>query len=623
MVAPYNIPAPTKEKGQRSFDPSDLYFIRNAPMWLRPNEFTARSWRAFVKSQPIAMICRLVLISKLLALDWKISARDSDKQDELKPVIRYYTNLFERGAYNGMDYSSMSEFILQDLLDIPFGGAAELGRRGDEPSGRVAWIRPVDGGTLFPTLNDDYPVIQYAPTFNPIPFPKHAISRVWMMPRTEIELEGWGMAPPQAIFFALEMTGRGDGYYANLLLDIPPAGILDLMDMDGNSAKEWVNAYKDFMVNGGSSSFKIPVLYEHNQDVKFISLGKNPNDIMYDRITLKYASIVAAGYGLGLSDIGISGGEETLAGSIRQDRQTHNTGFAKLKKKMKYFWDSILPSNLQFDFIDYDDERNVSVGRSRLANATAFAQLIDKGIFTPDELRAQSLVDGNITISVKEKLTDAERAKFMPKQTAKTPERPGAIGTKEPASMGGTGEVVKSFSIAHNRKVDENISRLVESVANQFEPSLIRILDEYGEDYIPEAHSFVTESLFGDGSLEDDLIETDFIFSQSKTKWMKIVPSTETKELLASLVTDKSKVDTVYNEFLSILPQVSKEFVIKAILLSVTDETFYNDGIDLHSDYAYDSIVEKVKSTIAARFDEIVKTSIELSLQITLDKLEV
>jgi len=617
MVAPNLVPVPTKEPGQRSINVADMYFIRNAPTWLRPNEFTARAWRAFVKSQPIAMICRLVLVAKLLALDWKISARDSEKQDELKSVIRYYTNLINRGAYNGLDYSSLTEFIVQDLLDIPFGAAAEIGRRGDSPDGRVVWIRPIDGGTLFPTLNDDYPVVQYAPTHNPIPFPKHAISRVWMMPRTEIELEGWGMAPPQAIFFALEMAGRGDGYYANLLLDIPPAGILDLMDMERTSAQEWVNAYKDFMMNGGNSSFKIPVLYEHTQDVKFISLGKNPNDIMYDKITLKYASIVTSGYGLALSDIGLSGGEETLAGSIRQDRQTHNTGFAKLKKKMKYFWDSILPDNLQFDFIDYDDEKNMSTARARLANATAFGQFVDKGIFSPDELRAQSLVDGTITISVKEKLTDAERAKFMPKDKA-APERPGAIGTKEPASKGGMGEVVKSFSIPHNKKIDENIIRLVDTVSSQFFPVLRDALDEYGEDYVDDAHFGVSKSVF-----EDGLLEIESIWNKTKIKWIKLNPSPETKELLSSLVKDKTKVDTVYSEFLSVLSQTSKEFVVKSILLSLTDEFFWNDGIDLQEDSAYHSIVDKVKSTIASRFDEIVKTSIELSLQTTFDKLEV
>lgn len=620
-MIPNLIPRPTKEKDQRSINVADMYFLRSAPTWLRPNEFTAKSWRAFVKSQPIAMVCRLVLIAKLLALDWKISSRDSEKQDELKPVIKYYTNLFERGAYDGYDYSTLTEFILQDLLDIPFGAAAEIGRRGDVPSGRVAWIRPIDAGTLYPTLNSDYPVIQYAPTFAPIPFPKHAISRVWLMPRTEIELEGWGMAPPQSVFFAIEMVGRGDGYYANLLLDIPPAGILDLMDMDRQSAQDWVASYKDFMANGGTQSFKIPVLYEHTQDVKFLSLGKAPNDIMYDKITLKYASIMVAGYGLGLSDVGIqaSSGGETLAGSIRQHRQTHTQGFAKIKKKMKYFWDSILPDNLQFDFIDYDDEANVSKSRARLANATAFGAFIDKGIFSPDELRAQSLADGIVTISVKERLSDAERAKFMPKNNTNTPERPGAIGTKEPASMGGTGEIVKSFSTIKNKRFSSNLDQLIDGIANQFHPILYGVLDMIGEDYYSDMQDSINRSIF-DGN---ELINTDLILQTSKTRWVKIDPSAETKILISEFIQNSSQqVDTVYDELLFVLPDISKEILVKSILLSLSTESFAYDGLDLQDDGVYHSIVDKVKSTIAARFDEIVNTSIELSLTAALSKLE-
>ena len=41
---------------------------------------------------------------------------------------------------------------------------------------------------------------------------------------------------------ALQMIGRGDVYYANLLLDTPQVGILDLKDMAKDSAEEWVKA---------------------------------------------------------------------------------------------------------------------------------------------------------------------------------------------------------------------------------------------------------------------------------------------------------------------------------------------------------------------------------------------
>ena len=74
---------------------------------------------------------------------------------------------------------------------------------------------------------------------------------------------------------------------------MPPAGILDLGDMEKDNALEWTAAFKSWS-QGNLDAFSIPVLYEHTSDAKFLSFGKVPNDLMYDRITLKYAAIVAA-----------------------------------------------------------------------------------------------------------------------------------------------------------------------------------------------------------------------------------------------------------------------------------------------------------------------------------------
>ncbi|HEY6075042.1 MAG TPA: hypothetical protein VIV15_17090, partial [Anaerolineales bacterium] len=307
------------------------------------------------------MICRETLIANFLSLEWRITARDSNQQDELKPKIRYYTKLLENGGNNpnsfGMDYSGMMEWILTDLLDLPFGSGTELGRSGDSPDGRVLWMKPLDGGTLYPTLNKEYPVVQYYTVSDLIPFPAHAIARIYMSPRPEILREGWGLAPPEKVYMALEMLMRGDRYYANLLLDVPPVGILDLGDMEKDSALEWISAFKNSIVGSPQDSFKIPVLYEHTTDAKFVPFGKAPNDIMYDRITMKYAEIVAAAYGLSLSDIGMSAsanGGETLAGSIRQERKSRRTGIGRVKLKAKGFIDSILPESLEFKVIDTD-----------------------------------------------------------------------------------------------------------------------------------------------------------------------------------------------------------------------------------------------------------------------------
>lgn len=436
-----NVPV-TKQEGQRSLDFADAFLARITPVWTRPALVDAITWRKIVQAQPIAELFRDTLISSILSLDWKISVRDTNMQDELAATVRYYTHLLERGGYSTLDWTSHMEWVGKDLLDIPFGGASEIGRKGDSPNGRVQWIEPLDGGTLYPTLNNDFPVIQ---DYNAqqVAFPRHAIARVFNSPRTEIQYKGWGTAPPERVYMALQMLSRGDSYYANLLLDIPSAGILDLGDMERESALEWVEAYKGFIANGGNTSFKIPVLYEHNTDVKFIPFGKVPNDIMFDRITLRYAAYVGAAYGMSLGDIGIqvtSSGGETLAGAIRSERKTRVTGRARLKKKLKYYIEQILPPTLRFDWVDYDDELNVALARARLANATAMAQYTKGKIITPAEARKQLMTDGMFTISMPETVPDYDWEEV----DGMTAKRPGILGDPVAPSAGGEGEIRKS-----------------------------------------------------------------------------------------------------------------------------------------------------------------------------------
>lgn len=401
-------PLPTKETGQRSTNLTQAYLTRFIPAWQRPIGWDTNAWRAWVMNQPVAIICRETLIANLLALDWKITPRDMKYKDELEGTIRYYTKLFERGGNNpemSLDYSSLIEWIAADLLDTAFGGVAEVGRKGDTENGRVVWLKPLDAATMFPTLNKDFPAVQYYNNIDAIPFPQHAISRVYMTPRPYMDRQGWGIAPPEKVFFALSLLSRGDKYYANLLLDIPTAGILDLGDIERSSAEQWVESFKSYM-NETETAFKIPVLYEHNNPIQYIPFGKVPNDIMFDRITTKYAAIVASAYGMTLSDIGLSGmgGGDTLAGTIRSDVKYTKTGFARMKAKIAYFFNQILPDTLEFSFIDYDSETNVAMGRARLASASAFKMFMEMKAFSPQEIRNQGIADGLFSITLPDQL---------------------------------------------------------------------------------------------------------------------------------------------------------------------------------------------------------------------------
>lgn len=508
MTSLVNFPSPNKAKNprQKSVDVNDLFLTRFMPPWSRPASLPASTWRQWVLNQPVAIDCRETLIASTLALDWKITPVNSNYREELDGTIKYYTKLFTNGGnYAGLmlDYSGLIEWIAADILDTPFGGAAEIGHKGGEENGRVQWIRPLDAGTLYPTLNQEYPVVQYWQGWDIVTFKDFEISRTYMSPHTFIWREGWGMAPPEKVYFAMDMLGRGDKYYANLLLDIPTAGILDLGDMEKSAAEEWITAFKTF-VNDNTTSFRVPVLYEHNNKVEFLPFGKVPNDIMFDKITLKYAALVCSAYGMSLSDIGLqttSASGETLAGSIRQERRTRKTGFARLKKKLKAFFDKILPPTLEFKFIDYDDELNVALGKARLASITAFKMAQDAGQVSPQEVRSQLIEDGLISIAVPDKLPPD--AKPLPEPEpfgggfGKDKKEPELVKDKEAPSAGGEGEVKASFTVKSRGKA---LDRTIDSMVNLITPLIIDTLSSYGEDNFEISRSLVTQSLFS----EDD-----------------------------------------------------------------------------------------------------------------------
>jgi len=486
-------PLPTRESGQRSTNLTSAYLTRFTPAWQRPIGWNTNMWRAWVLQQPVAIICRETLIANLLSLDWKITPRDMSLKDELEGTIKHYAKLFEKGGNNPeleLDYSSLVEWIAADLLDTPFGGVAEVGRRNDAEGGRVLWLKPLDAATMYPTLNKDFPAVQYYNNLEAIPFPNHAISRTYMTPRPYMDRQGWGMPAPEKIFFAVEMLSRGDKYYANLLLDIPTAGILDLGDMERTSAEEWVESFKAFM-GDSENAFRIPVLYEHNNPVSYIPFGKVPNDIMFDNITEKYASIVAAGYGLSLSDIGLNQSGGTLAGDIRSDSRSKQNGKARVKAKLKFFFDQILPDTLEFNFIDYDHELNVAMGRARLASSTAFKTFIELKAFSPQEVRQQSIADGLWSITLPDEVPPESEFPEPPvpvgafgKPVAGGTQKKkvgkltgtGKVGNPVPPAKGGEGAMTARKSLADD-KILIVVQKMVEAM-----PTFAQYLSDAGED---------------------------------------------------------------------------------------------------------------------------------------------
>ena len=621
-----NAPEPSKEKGQRSMRVSEAYFARMIPGWSQPSALSPAQWRAWVAAQPVATICKDTMISNISALDWKITPRKSDMRDELRGTIEYYEKFFRQGGNSGFDWIGFLEWFLSDLNDLPFGTGWELGRKGDTENGRVVWLEPIDGGTLYPTNNKSIPVIQYYNGYY-ASFPAHSIARAYMSPRPEIERKGWGIAPPEKVFLAMEMLARGDRYYANMLLDIPPAGVFDLGDITWEDANTWIESFRTFTSGGSADGFKIPVLAEHTGKVQFIPLGKAPNDIMYDRITLKYAALVTAAYGMTLGDIGLQGASasgETLAGSIRGEQKTNRTGKARNKGKIKYFIESIIPDVLQFDFIDTDGERLSMLGRARLANATAMNQYHQMGAISPEEARLQGIQDGLFTISMPEK----PPKEATPKLLGKAPERPASVGSPQPPSLGGDGEMksLAGLTIEKGRSFNTRIGKLVKRICEDVLPILTESAQSVNEDELYLLRASVDESLYG----EEDVFGLSEIL---KSIWVKdnwvTVKDRDLPEEIKAVFTSKyiwelddeeiNKIDfTPYAEELK--HRVSSEikvFIGKSVVSMLKDLTF-----DTEVPTSYDTIVENIRNRVVEHFQEFSSACIGVEVEKLLDEIK-
>lgn len=624
-----NAPQPSKESGQRSMRVSDAYFTRMIPGWSQPSILTPGQWRSWVAAQPIAVTCRDTMISNLTDLDWKITPRKSDMRDELKGTIDYYEKFLRNGGYSGLDWISFLEWFVTDLNDLPFGTGWEIGRKGDSENGRAMWLEPLDGGTLYPTNNKDTPVIQYYNGYY-ASFPKHAIARAYMSPRPEIERKGWGVAPPEKVFLAMEMLARGDRYYANLLLDIPPAGVFDLGDITWEDANTWIESFRTFTQGGVADGFKIPVLAEHTGKVQFIPLGKAPNDIMYDRITLKYAALIAAAYGMSLSDIGLSAaGGDTLAGSIRGEQKTNRTGKARNKGKIKYFIENIIPSVLQFDFIDTDGERLSMLGRARLANATAMNQYHQMGSISPEEARLQAIQDGLFTISMPEK--PPKEAK--PELPSKPSERPLSVGSPQPPSLGGDGEMksLVGLTVEKGRSFNARIGKLVKRICEDIAPILTESSQGVSTDELYLLRAAVDDSIFG----------TEDVFSIAeilKAIWVQdnwvSVKDTDLPFELKALFTQKytweltdediDKIDFApfAEELKHRVSSEIKTFIGKSAVSMLKDQILSEVAFDNDAVASYDNMVNTIRNRIVENFSEFSSACVELEANKILEEIK-
>ncbi len=428
------------------------YLTRILPLWSTPQWMEAERWRRVVYNIPGSIVCRDTLIADAIASDWEITAKDPDEKDAVQEDADYYTDVLngiELGAgITGLD--PWLEKMLQDMLTIPAGGSSEIVRwppgtgplSRPHPKGHVHQIIYMDGATIFPTYDREFVLGQRLRqnVTDIVYFRRDEIGRMLLSARPEIERWGYGMAPPEKIYLAITLLFRGDQYYANLLLDTPEAGVLDLIDMSKDSATEWVQSLKTLFE--GIDPFKIPVLYQHDKAAVWIPFGRPPTEMMFDATYGKYLGLTHAGYGLTLTDTGLGDQQQrTLAGSIRDERRSQRSGFATTREKVRTFMNTeVLPPYLRFVWITKDEEAKVQKGRSFLLSSQALAKSKEAGFISRQEGQAQLVQDGHITVEVQppeEPETPPQLAPFTPGGNGNMQDEM----DKVPASEGGRGDI--------------------------------------------------------------------------------------------------------------------------------------------------------------------------------------
>lgn len=502
----------------KAIDYSRNYISVNIPHLYVP-ELGADRWRRAVLHQPVAGVCQNRLISYVQATNWTIEPVDGSKINRYKADIEYYTRLLDDP---GSDFDMLSDLILQDALTLPIGGTAEVVRYkpgpvtaeldghayklADNPRGHIHRLDFIDGATLFPTGDVTMPLLQRL-NADQVIFRAREVLRVVLSPRPEYQLRGYGMPPIAKIYLAVLMLYYGDTYYAKLLLDTPEAGILYLGDMTQESADEWLAGFRDLYA--GPQPLKVPVLAETETPPQFIRFGGDPATIAYDSTTTKYARLVASGYGLKLSDVGLDSGQETLAGKIRDDRAARSTGFGVLITKLENSFNRCLPPYLKLRFNIHDEEALIQLMRSRLMAGQAAKVLIEAGVAKAEELQAQFKQEGLLTVDLS--LPDGggnppgsnNGTVRKPREVNKTAELENEMN-RVPAELGGQGDTpgVKR-SLSQNSSVPLIAYAKLRKLADESQVGLtgtIEAIKRWSED----GDKFTTVRSKADGDLTGD-----------------------------------------------------------------------------------------------------------------------
>ena len=387
--------------------------------FLTPSQLNASTWRSLVAGAPIVRACVQTLVMQISGLEWSLEGED-DKAKE------YFTTVLENAdADDGGGWEVYLSRIIKDTLEVPFGGAAEIGTY---PDGVVAWSSHVDGATLVPTFNQRTPYAQISPfgmqIGPPVTFKPGQIGRVRWQAQSDLRAYGWTITPVMDCLPAIQALLRADRFWQSFLIDGPPPGILDIPGWDEQEAQSWYDSWKKML--SGISPLKVPILAganRENKQAQFIEFAKSPAETQMLDLIKSYAEAVTACFGMSLGDLGLFGQELRLAGATKLIELTQRQGMAKLMRGVKTMIDlDILPDGLEFKWSELDLQDELRKEQAKEIGSRRLKNLVDSGMLSSDNGRLVALAEGIIPPDVIDEALElvAEEPTPAPKITAET-----------------------------------------------------------------------------------------------------------------------------------------------------------------------------------------------------------
>lgn len=378
---------PASAEPQR-LDPVPPFLVRQGLAPTNPFGITPTQWRSIVARAPVVSLCIRTLSMQVCAIPWKIVADNNNEVD-------FYTELIDNA--NAESFDLFVERVVEDMLSVPFGGAVEPVRTRD---GDLAGLYHVDGGSLFPTYDQDHPYVQVDPdnSLRRVYYTDEQLERVVWAPMADMRNYGWSKPPVMEVFGAVEALMRSDVFYSQFLANTPEAGILDLMDMKKADAEEWLKSWQQLMM--GIDPLKIPVLYQHEHAAQFIAFARTPSEISLPEIVKRYAEIVVAAFGMNISDLGLFEHTNTLAGTSRMQETSKRQGLGSIMRKLARTINRSLPKGVKFEWDPVDETDRLKKAQSQKARADTLKILATpdpttgQAIFSLEAIRKQAISDG-------------------------------------------------------------------------------------------------------------------------------------------------------------------------------------------------------------------------------------